>query len=90
MSVDFRREWIKEQVVRYLGLPDGSYFDDMLAADDGELEEKLDAFLDDDILLPSEAYKKFFYVYKIAYDKLVEEEIMVPEIGILFYCTQVT
>lgn len=81
MSVDYRREWIKERVVQYLGLKDGSYFDDMLSADDGELEGKLDTFLDDDIVLPGDAHKKFFYVYKTAYEKLVDEEILVPEIG---------
>lgn len=81
MSVDYRREWIKERVVQYLGLPDGSYFDDMLAAEDGELEEKLDTFLDDDILLTTDAHKKIFFVYKSSYEKLVDEEILVPEIG---------
>lgn len=84
MSVDFRRNWIKERVVQYLGLPDGSYFDDMLAAEDGELEEKLDIFLEDDILLQSDAHKKIFFAYKTSYEKLVDEEILVPEIGRLF------
>lgn len=81
MSVDYRREWIKERVVQYLGLPDGSYFDDMLAADDGELEDKLDTLLDDDILLIRDSHKKMFYVYKTSYEKLVDEEILVPQIG---------
>lgn len=84
MSIDYRREWIKDRVVKYLGLPEGNYFNDMLSADDGELEDKLDIFLDDDIVQPDENYKKFFYVYKTAYDKLVEEEILVPEIGKLY------
>lgn len=81
MTADFRREWIKERVITFLSLPDGSYFDDMLAADDGEIEEKLDMFLDDDVLSPSEAHKKFFYVYKTAYEKLIEEEVLIPHIG---------
>lgn len=81
MSVDYRREWIKERVVQFLGLPEGSYFDDMLAADDGELEDKLDAFLDDDILQIRDSHKKLFFVYKTSYEKLVDEEILVPQIG---------
>lgn len=81
MSIDYRREWIKEKVIHYLGLPEGNYFSDMLAADEGELESKFDMFLDDDIVDIQESHKKFFYVYKTAYDKLVEEEVLVPEIG---------
>lgn len=83
MSVDYRREWIKEKITKYLGLPDGTYFDDMLAANDGELEEKLDMFLDDDIMLPDESHKKFYF-YRTTYEKLVDEEILVAEIGT--YC----
>lgn len=81
MSVDYRREWIKQQVVSYLGLPSGDYFEDMLSANDGELEFLLDAFLDEDVIAQNESHKRFFYVYRTTYEKLVDEEIMVPEIG---------
>lgn len=81
MGTDYRREWIKQKVTRYLGLPSDSYFEDLMAANDGELEYLLDIFLDDDIITQHESHKKFFYVYRIPYEKLVDEEILVPEIG---------
>lgn len=81
MSVDYRREWIKQKIMNYLGIPSGSYFEDMLAENDGELEYSLDVFLDEDILAQHESYKKFFYVYRTVYQKFVDEERLVPEIG---------
>lgn len=81
MSTDYRREWVKLRVTDCLGLPSESYFEDLMAANDGELEDLLTMFLDDDIIDQTDSHKKFFYVYRTPYEKLVDEEILVPEIG---------
>jgi hypothetical protein len=80
MAVDFRREWVKNSVTRFFGLDSGEYFEAMLAQND-ELEYQLTSFLDDDFLKKDETYRRLLYIYKTSYEKLVDEEIMVPEIG---------
>lgn len=80
MTTDFRRDWVKNSVTKYFGLDSGEYFEEMMAQND-ELEYQLTSFLDDDFLKKDEAYRRLFYIYKTSYEKLVDEEIMVPEIG---------
>lgn len=83
MSSDFRRDWVKNKVTKYFGLPSDNYFEEMLENTD-DLEDKLAAYLDDDFMYQEEN-KRFFYVYKTSYEKLIEEEIMVAEKGILSF-----
>ncbi|KAL1513082.1 hypothetical protein ABEB36_002553 [Hypothenemus hampei] len=81
MGTDFRREWIKNTVTRVLGLSSGHYFEDMMASSD-ELEDRMSSYLDDDQLDQelSVHNNRFFYVYRTSFEKLVEKEILVPEI----------
>lgn len=78
--MDFRLEWVKSKVTKYFGLKSDKYFHDMLSNSD-DLEDQLYSFLDDDIVAQDESQKRFFYVYKDSFETLVEEEILVPEIG---------
>ncbi|KAI4469012.1 dynein heavy chain [Holotrichia oblita] len=77
--MDFRREWLKEKVCHSLGLDGDRYFEEMLAAGEDELDDQLSTFLEDDIK-EEESEKKLFYVYRTAYDRLVDKEILVPEV----------
>ncbi|KAF7265371.1 hypothetical protein GWI33_021219 [Rhynchophorus ferrugineus] len=81
MGTDFRREWIKNTVTKFLGLNSGHYFEDMLANTD-ELEDKLSSYLEDDVLDQELGAfnRRFFFVYRTSYEKLVEKEILVAEI----------
>ncbi|XP_015836813.2 dynein axonemal heavy chain 10 [Tribolium castaneum] len=79
MATDFRRDWVKNSVTKYFGLDSGEYFEKMMAQND-DLEYQLSSFLDDDFLKKDEAHRRLFYIYKTSYEKLVDEEIMVPEI----------
>lgn len=79
MSSDFRRDWVKNKVTKFFGLSSGHYFEEMLENTD-DLEDKLASYLDDDFMYQEEN-KRFFYVYKTSYEKLIEEEIMVAEKG---------
>ncbi|XP_066245712.1 dynein axonemal heavy chain 10 isoform X2 [Euwallacea similis] len=81
METDFRREWVKDTVTKVLGLNSGHYFEDMMANTE-ELEDKMTSYLEDDQLDQelSVNNKRFFYVYRTTYEKLVEKEILVPEI----------
>lgn len=81
MSIDYRRLWIKDRILTLVGLEAEEYFDDLMAANDGELDDKLEAFLDDDIFRTDEVDKKLFYVYRMPLERLVDEEILVAEIG---------
>lgn len=78
--MDFRREWLKEKVCHSLGLDGDRYFDEMVAAGEDELDDQLSTFLEDDIK-EEESEKKLFYIYRTAYDRLVDKEILVPEVG---------
>ncbi|KAF2892470.1 hypothetical protein ILUMI_13689 [Ignelater luminosus] len=80
MARDHRREWVKDRVTKFLGLNSGDYFEDMMAANEGELEEQLTSFLDDDLFQHSGIENKLFYFYRTSYDRLFEEEILVPQI----------
>lgn len=78
--MDYRREWMNQKLCTYLGLdPSGNYFEEMLLADD-DLDYALQQFVDDE-LLTWDRERTLFHVYKTSYDKLVEKEILVPEIG---------
>lgn len=82
LDVDFRREWVKERVLSYLGIEDDLFFDEMLAEKDRLLEKKLEIFLDaHEEQLPEEFEHKVFYVYRTWSDRLFEEEIFVQELG---------
>lgn len=75
---DYRLEWIKDKVTEYFGLNSGRYFDAMLEANDGELEDQMNSLLDDEI--PDvDSERRLFYVYKIKYERLVDVEIQVME-----------
>lgn len=82
MGTDFRREWVKNTVTRVFGLSSGHYFEDMMASAD-DLEDRLSSYLEDDQLDQelSTSNDRFFYIYRTSFEKLVEKEILVPEIG---------
>lgn len=79
--MDYRREWVKDRVLKMTGLDSHQYFEDLMSANDGELDDKLLAFLDDDVPPTDPVANKLFYVYRVPYEKLVEEEILVAEVG---------
>lgn len=80
MANDFRRNWIKNRVIKFFGLESGKYFEDMMNQNE-DLEYLLASFLDDDFLKNDETGKRLFYIYKSSFEKLIDEEILVPEIG---------
>ncbi|KAH1015210.1 dynein axonemal heavy chain 10 [Dendroctonus ponderosae] len=81
MSTDFRREWVKNTITKVFGLSSGDYFENMMTSAD-ELEDKLSSYLEDDLLDQelSNTSNRFFYVFRTSFEKLVEKEILVPEI----------
>lgn len=81
--MDYRREWIKDRVLQMTGLDSHQYFEDLMEANDGELDDQLLSFLDDDVHPTDSSANKFFYVYRVPYEKLAEEEIMAAEVGTL-------
>lgn len=85
MAHDFRRDWIKERMMSFMGIDSDIYFEEMMAENDGYLDEKLDHFLADDIVSQSQddLDKKIFHVYKTYCDRLFEEEVLVEEVGML-------
>lgn len=79
MAIDFRREWVKKKLTTIFRLSSDSYFEEMMASNE-DLEDKLASYLDDDFNA-RDGYKEYFYVYKTSHEKLIEEEILVPEKG---------
>lgn len=80
---DWRKEWIKERVMSFMGISDELFYDEMLAENDNELEKKLDVFLDNFQETPyvQSTENRLFYVYRTWCDRLFEEEIFVQELG---------
>ncbi|KAK3924935.1 Dynein heavy chain 10, axonemal [Frankliniella fusca] len=76
---DYRLDWVKERALAFLDEEDEELFDDMLARNDGELEDRLLSYLDDDIMGAHDIGRKLFFVYKTYYEKIVKEEIVVAE-----------
>lgn len=87
MAHDFRRDWIKERIMSFMGIESDIYFEEMMAENDNYLDEKLKIFLDDNIVSQSQddLDKKIFHVYKTYCDRLFEEEVLVEEIGVVEY-----
>ncbi|CAH1279940.1 unnamed protein product [Diabrotica balteata] len=78
MGTDYRREWIKNRITTFFGLPSCDYFEEMMTNKE-ELEEQFSSFLDDTV--DTNERKAFFFLYKTSYEKLVDEEILVPQKG---------
>lgn len=84
MALDYRRDWVVKTITKMFGLNSSHYFEEMVSNDE-ELEDALASFLDDDLMATTDLHKRLFYIYKTSYEKLVEEEIMVPEIGAISF-----
>lgn len=78
---DYRLDWVKERALAYLDEDDEDLFDEMLSRNDGELEDRLLSYLDDDIMGAHDIGRKLFFVYKTYYEKIVKEETVVAEEG---------
>lgn len=79
MAVDYRREWVKKKVTTIFRLKSDSYFEEMMSNNE-DLEDKLASYLDDDFFA-RDGHKEYFYVFKTSHEKLIDEEILVPQIG---------
>ncbi|XP_049816413.1 dynein axonemal heavy chain 10 [Schistocerca nitens] len=77
---DHRIEWIKEKVRIFFGESDDSLFNDLLKRSGVSILEKFRAFLDDDVLDPNILEQRLLLIYKTYYDKIIEEEVLVPEV----------
>ncbi|XP_069678773.1 dynein axonemal heavy chain 10-like [Periplaneta americana] len=76
---DVRVEWVKEKALSFLDETDGKLFDDMLEENDGDLGDKIISFLDDEIRGGHNLERRLFFLYKTYYEKVVQEELLVPE-----------
>jgi len=81
MTTDYRLDWVKERALAFLDETDEELFDEMMSRNDGDLEDRLLSYLDDDIAGAHDTERKLFFVYKTYFDKVIEEEIVVPEEG---------
>lgn len=77
---DYRRVWIAERSCAYLGMDTTDIFNDMFQFDDEDLEEQFSSFYEDD-LTKTDFIKRCMYIYRTPYERLIEKEILVPEIG---------
>ncbi|KAK5648316.1 hypothetical protein RI129_003208 [Pyrocoelia pectoralis] len=76
---DARFEWFKERVTKSLGLSNGDYFDNFLKSKE-DIEDQLYNFLSRSIRRFDEVERRLLYFYRIPFDVITEEEILVPEI----------
>lgn len=76
--IDFRYQWLSQTIANALGISNTVFADQLIA----EHSDLIDAFFNDDVIEQSNLCKQILYVWRIFYDKLVEETISVLEEGI--------
>lgn len=81
---DYRREWIAERACAYLGMETTDIFNDMFQFGDEDMEDQFVSFYEDD-LTKADFEKRCMYIYRTPYERLIEKEILVPEIGKFFF-----
>jgi len=83
-------EWIKRKALKFMDETNGQLFDDMLTENDCHLEDKIISFLDDEILGVHDVARRLFFLYKTHYEKVMQEEVLVPESGKIYGMDQST
>lgn len=81
---DYRREWVAERACAYLGMDSTDIFNDMFQFGDEDMEDQFLTFIEDDLTL-ADSDKRCMFVYRTPYERLIEKEILVPEIGKFSY-----
>lgn len=82
--VDYRKEWFRNRSLTYLDEKNGELFDQMCHRNNKKIGRQLDEFLEDQITDSSDLNHKVFFIFKTYYDKVVHEEVIVAEKGILY------
>ncbi|XP_043489632.1 dynein axonemal heavy chain 10 [Polistes fuscatus] len=80
LELDSRIIWIRERVLRFLGLPGHEHlFDKLIRANNGYYEEKLMNFLNHNLYSITNLENKIIFFYKTYLKEMVQEEIAVWE-----------
>lgn len=77
-------EWIKEKALKFMDETNGELFDDALAEDDGHLRDQMISLLDDKTSGLHDVTRRLFFLYKTYHEKIVQEEVLVPELGKIY------
>lgn len=83
-TIDFRREWIKKRVLIYFGEEDEELFEQMCSRNDNKVGKKMVPFLEEEDN-KYDLETKLFVVFKTYYDKVINEEVVVAEEGIITF-----
>ncbi|XP_050455387.1 dynein axonemal heavy chain 10 [Cataglyphis hispanica] len=78
--MDYRIRWIRDRVLKFLGLTDQEHlFDDLINANNRYFEDKLLNFLILDLYGVTDLEKKLIFFYKTYVSEIIQEEISVWE-----------
>jgi hypothetical protein len=78
---DIRMEWVKEKALKFMDETNGELFDNALAENNGHLRDQMISFLNDETLGTHDVSRSVFFVYKTYYEKIMQEEVLVPALG---------
>ncbi|XP_063229306.1 dynein axonemal heavy chain 10 [Bacillus rossius redtenbacheri] len=76
---DLRLTWLRQRLLSLVDESDVELFENMLNQDDRSLRNQMEAFFDDTAQSNEDIHSKVFFLYKTYYDKMVQEEILVPQ-----------
>jgi hypothetical protein len=86
--VDARIEWVKEKALKLMDETNGELFDEALSEGDGHLWDQMISFLVDKTSGPHDVTTRLFFLYKTYYEKIVHEEVLMPELGKIYEVRQ--
>lgn len=76
--IDFRNLWLKKKILTFFNETDEELFDQMLARNDNKVAKQIVPFIEED---SDSLDRKLLIVFKTYYDKVINEEVIVPEEG---------
>lgn len=87
MDGDPRKLWIRDRTLALTGVHNHRLFQEMILANNGAVDDQLYKFLNEHI--PQTEYEnKLFIVFKTYYEKIIDEKIVVRQLGKRIYLNQ--
>lgn len=89
MDGDPRKLWIRDRTLAMTGVHNHRLFQEMILANNGAVDDQLYKFLNENI--PQTEYdNRLFIVFKTYYDKIVDEKIIVRQLGKAIFLDQLS
>lgn len=79
--MDDRIEWLQNRLSSLLGVPEREYTEPVII----QYHDQIKNFLDDSLQGVQDLERRVFFIHRTFYDRMVEKEIIVMELGTDFF-----